>query len=126
LKYLITGPLSQNQKLSKIIKSHPMTDDERKASENSIIKFILRRISKNQFDRMNTMYDIEPIFESYDHFIEHNEKCVKNMSSNDLNFIMQLIERLNNILHSDSESFGNWESRGIYFDITDNLVIMRQ
>jgi hypothetical protein len=126
LKYLITGPLSQNQKRSKIIKSNPMADVERNALEKVIIKFISRGISEIRFDRMNTLYQDEPIFENYNHFIEHNEKCVKNLSSDDLNFTMQLIERLDDILHTDGESFGDWESRGIYFDITDNLVIMRQ
>jgi len=98
----------------------------REASEKAIMKLISREINKSQFNRMNMMHENEPIYESYDHFIKHNEKCVKNLSECDLDFTIKLIERMDEIVHSDSECFGDWESRGIYFDISDKLVIMHQ
>lgn len=93
--------------------------------KKQIIEFILDRFDDSCFERMDG-YNDDHRFKNFDHFIKHNKQCVKNLTDNDVRFIMALIEKINKeeIMQCDEENYIEWETFMIYFNIDGKLVTM--
>lgn len=102
----------------------------RKEYEKVVIKEIMEFITYNfndyTFERFCEQTNQDK-FLTLESFLEHNEKCLKNLDKEDLNFIYELVNKIEhkNILMVDEENMEiEWEAHCIYFNIDNKLVIM--
>ena len=102
----------------------------RKEYEKVIIKEIMEFITYNfndyTFERFCEQTNQDK-FLTLESFLEHNKKCLENLYKEDLNFIYELINKINckNILIVDEENINcEWDPYSIYFNINNKLVIM--
>ncbi|AYV77458.1 MAG: hypothetical protein Dasosvirus3_17 [Dasosvirus sp.] len=91
-----------------------------------IIDFIEDRFTVYSFERMIDFNEDSGFSNNYRKFMTHNKKCVNELSSQDLEFISMLIDRIKDekILQCDEETFVEFDSFAIYFNINKKLVIM--
>jgi hypothetical protein len=94
------------------------------SKRHGIIDFIFRT---NYYNRMIA---IEPDcgFETYEEFKEHNINCVNKLTDKYTKFIIKLIKNIkkNKIMQTDEESFIEFSSAVIYFNINGKIVIMNR
>jgi len=116
---LITENINISEKL-KILQKE--IDDNKK---NKIFEFITKTFSKYSYNRM-VDYNEKHGFESFDHFLNHNKKCVDQSNDQDTDFMLTLIEKINKeyIAQCDEEDFIEWDTDTLFFNIKNQLVFM--
>lgn len=94
-------------------------------------KNILQLILEN-FDEFERMQDFNEdrrranlLFANADNFIEQQQKCLLEMSKDDVDFLNILCNKIKNkkILMTDMENFVEWKADVIYFNKLGQLVI---
>lgn len=90
-----------------------------------IMKSILDNNGTYDYQRMNA-YNKKHGFKNYEHFVTHNEQCVKNLSDDDVKFVKMLIDKMkkDEICQADEEDCIEWDSYKVYYNIHGKIVIM--
>lgn len=92
-----------------------------------IIAFIEKTFKAHIYEKLRKC-DPENGFESYEHFINHNKQMVENLNYRDLEFLLKLIEEIENgtIFHADTEHFASMKTSFIYFDKNQKLILVNK
>jgi hypothetical protein len=93
--------------------------------KKQIIEFILDKFDEDCFERMDA-YNEDHGFKNFNHFVKHNEQCVKKLRCNDSKFIITLINKIQReeLMQCDEENYIEWGTFMIYFNIDGKLVTM--
>lgn len=101
---------------------------EKRIMDKEIMDFIIDTFDSNVFKRMVESLGQESCGydeNEYDKFITHNRKCVNELTINDCVFVMTVIDKIKNrvLMQCSRETFMDWESNGLYFNMDNQLVI---
>jgi hypothetical protein len=103
-----------------------MYDKKIVTSKDELIIFI-NMTESYLFDRIQE-HDRSGFFDdhNYDQFKEHNERCVNNLSEDDLLFTYKLVDKMiyQKILVSEEGGYNPRDVNRIYFNHKDNLVLI--
>ena len=74
-----------------------------------------------------SIHNIEHGFKDYEHFINHNKKCIDDLDDNQTNITGHIINMIHgdNLLQCDEEDFVESKSMTIYYNINNKLVILQ-
>lgn len=89
------------------------------------VQYIMSMLPTDRdFDRM-IAYDQAGSFETYDDFLEHNQKIINDLPADDLAFIRRLcgMIRTTRVNLIDLESCVEFQSDGIYYNSEGDLCI---
>ena len=98
--------------------------------KESIMAFITKTFCKYTYKRMMEFHedrnDEDESFESYKHFLKHNNTCVQSLNEDDVTLLILLIKKIEKetISQCDEEHFIEFTSSSFYFTFDKQLVLM--